>query len=74
VKELLRTNEPVLLSWMQALLRAERIETVVLDGHASAAQGGTYAIPRRLMVEDPDYHLARRLIEEAGEGDRLRPE
>ncbi len=73
MKELLRTNELVLLSWIQALLRAERIEPVVFDGHASVAQGSTYAIPRRVMVDDADYARARRLLEDVGEGSRLRP-
>ena len=72
MKELVRTNEPVLLSWLQALLRSEGIEPVVLDTHASAVQGGTYAIPRRLMVEDESYDRARRIVTEAGEGGRLR--
>lgn len=74
VKELLRSNELVLISWVQALLTAEGIEPVVLDSHASVLQGSTYAIPRRVMVGDGDNRRARQIITDAGEGGRLRPE
>ncbi len=71
MKELLRTNELVFLSWAEAILRAEGIESFVLDGHTSVAEGSTYAIRRRLMVIDDDYHRARRLMIDAGEERRL---
>ena len=71
MKELLRTNDLVLLSWLEALLRGEGIEPLVLDSHASVLQGSTYAIPRRLMVDDVDLQRARQLVIDAGEGGRL---
>jgi hypothetical protein len=71
VKELLRTNERVFLSWAQALLAAEEIEAFVMDGHMSVLEGSANAIPVRLMVADADYDRARRLFEDAGEGDRI---
>ncbi len=71
MKELLRTNELVFLSWAEAILRAEGIEPFVLDGHTSVLEGSTYAIRRRLMVVDEDYDRARRLMIDAGEERRL---
>ena len=71
MKELLRTNELVFLSWAEAMLRAENIEAVVLDAHTSVVEGSTYAIRRRMMVADADYDRARRLMIEAGEERRL---
>ncbi len=71
MKELLRTNELVFLSWAEAMLRAEGIESFVLDGHTSVLEGSTYAIRRRMMVVDEDYDRARRLMIEAGEERRL---
>ena len=71
MKELLRTNELVFLSWTEAMLRAEGIEPFVLDGHTSVLEGSTYAIRRRMMVVDEDYDRARRLMIEAGEERRL---
>ena len=73
MKELLRTNELVVLSWLQAVLRGEGIEPVVLDTHSSVMQGSTYAIARRLMVADAVYARARGIVANAGEGDRLIP-
>ncbi len=64
--ELFRSNNPVLLSWSQALLRDAEIEAVVLDGHMSVLEGSIGALPRRLMVAEADAERARRILEEAG--------
>jgi hypothetical protein len=66
VKELLRSNDPVLLSWVDALLAAADIEAVTLDIHTSVLEGSISAIPRRLMVDDDDFATARRLLSDAG--------
>ena len=65
MRELVRTNDPVTLSWLQALLSEGGIAVVVLDIHTSILEGSIGAIPRRLMVADEDYERARRLIAEA---------
>jgi hypothetical protein len=49
MRELLRTNDLVHLSWARAMLAAEGIETVVLDDYFSGVEGSIGAIPRRLM-------------------------
>jgi hypothetical protein len=67
MKELLRTNDPVRLSFVEALLSAAGIESVVLDQHTSIIEGSIGAIQRRIMVEDRDHGRARRLLSEAGE-------
>ena len=67
MKELLRTGDPVRLSWVTALLAGENIETLVLDSYMSFAEGSISAIPRRLMVADEDFEAARHLLAEAGE-------
>ncbi len=64
--ELLRTNDPVMLSWLIALLRDSGIEAVVLDTHMSIFEGSIGAIPRRLMVMGGDLIRARKLLDEAG--------
>lgn len=69
MKELLRSNDPVVLSWVEALLSEARIGTVLLDTHTSILEGSISAIPRRLMVGDDDYATARRLL--AGADHRL---
>ncbi len=65
MKELLRTTDPVLLSWLTALLADARIEAIVLDTHTSIIEGSIGAIPRRLMVIDEDFEAARRILIEA---------
>ncbi len=67
MKEILRTGDPVRLSWLSALLAGENIEAVILDTHMSFAEGSISAIPRRLMVADEDYEAAMRLLAAAGE-------
>ena len=71
MRELLRSNEIVFLSWADALLKSEDIEIYALDGHMSVLEGSAGAIQRRVMVADEDYERAKRLLEEAGEGDRV---
>jgi len=67
MKELLRTNDFVKLSWLEALLSDAKIETVVLDLHTSIIEGSIGILPRRMMVSDDDYARARRVLREAGE-------
>lgn len=70
MKELLRTNDIVKLSWLRALLADSGVEALVLDQNTSILEGSAGAIPRRLMVCDEDYSLAADLLAEAGELDR----
>jgi hypothetical protein len=65
MRELFRTNDPVRLSWAEALLAAAGIEAVVLDTHTSIIEGSIGAIPRRLMVIDEDHARAARLLRDA---------
>jgi hypothetical protein len=68
MKELLRTNNIVRLSWLQALLADAGIGSIVLDQHTSLVEGSIGAIPRRLMVAERDHPRARSLISEADAG------
>ena len=71
MRELLRSNEMVFLSWLDALLKSEDIESFILDGHMSVLEGSAGAILRRVMVADEDYDRAKRVLQDAGEGDRV---
>lgn len=64
MKELLRTNDPVGLSWFSAVLKDSGIESEIFDTHASLMDGSVMAIPRRLMVGDDDFSRAQRILEE----------
>jgi hypothetical protein len=61
------SNNPVRLSFLTVLLADAGIETVLLDAHASIAEGSAGAIPRRLMVAEDDFTRAQRILREAGE-------
>jgi hypothetical protein len=63
MKEVLRTNDVVFLSWVDALLADAGIDAVILDTHTSILEGSIGALPRRLMVLDEDLDAARRLID-----------
>lgn len=67
MKELFRTNDPVLISWAEALLRGEGVATFVLDANMSVLEGSANAIQRRLMVADEDFPAAQRLVRAARE-------
>lgn len=67
MRELLRSNDLVKISWLRALLSDSGIPTVVLDGHTSVLEGSAGAIPRRLCVTDDDFTQACRVLQEAGE-------
>jgi Putative prokaryotic signal transducing protein len=67
MKELLRTNDPVRLSFLQCLLKDASIDSLVVDHHTSLVEGSIGAIPRRLMVANQDYRRARSVLDTAGE-------
>ncbi|HUE18413.1 MAG TPA: DUF2007 domain-containing protein [Stellaceae bacterium] len=67
MKELLRTNDAVRLSWIEALLASAGIGVALMDLHTSIIEGSIGAIPRRLMVAERDWARARNLLIEAGE-------
>lgn len=65
MKELLRTNNFVYLSYAQAILQDAGIESLVFDSHMSVMEGSLGVLPRRLMVADFDLARARKLLDEA---------
>lgn len=64
MRELLRTNDPVLISFIETLLREAGIGALVLDGNMSVMEGSIGILARRIMVEDDGYDRARRLLSE----------
>ena len=62
MKAVLKTTDPVAISWLVAELAAHGVEAVVLDSHASIVEGSLGILPRRVMVADENYDEARRLL------------
>ena len=60
MREVLRTNDPVELSFALHVLREAGIEPLVLDEHMSVMEGSIGVLPRRVMVEDRQYDSALR--------------
>jgi Putative prokaryotic signal transducing protein len=74
MRELVRTNDIVLISAIEALLRGANIEYVVLDQNMSVLEGSLGMLPRRILVQDAQTARARQLLQEAGLGHELRPD
>lgn len=68
MKELIRTNDPVLLSFVSALLEGADIAFIVLDTNMSVMEGSIGILPRRVLVEELCMDQARSLLTEAGIG------
>ena len=65
MRALLKTNDPVVLSFATNVLEQAGIESVVFDSHASIMDGSMIMVPRRLMVLDEDFPKADRLLRQA---------
>lgn len=64
--ELIRSEDPVLISWLEMRLRELGITIHVLDAYtASAYAGALGAVQRRVMVDEADLIRAQRLLAEA---------
>ncbi len=71
MRELLRTNDPTVIAFSTALLRAEDIDCFVLDVHMSVLEGSIGLLPRRVMVVERDLFRARAILRDNGIGDAL---
>jgi hypothetical protein len=72
LRELLRTNDMVLVSAVTALLDGANIHHLLLDNNMSIVEGSLGVIPRRILVHEDDDRAARRLLTDAGLGHELR--
>ncbi len=72
MREIVRTNDPVLISAIAALLQGAAIPHFVFDQDMSVLEGSIGMLPRRVMVGDDDVVAARQLLADAGLGHELR--
>jgi hypothetical protein len=72
MRELVRTNDPVLITAIEALLNGARIKHMVVDRNMSVLEGSIGIFPRRILVDEEEFDAARRLLEEAGLAAELR--
>jgi Putative prokaryotic signal transducing protein len=74
MREIVRTNDAVLVSAISALLDGANIQYLVLDQNMSVLEGSLGVLPRRILVADGHELRARQLLEDAGLGHELRPD
>lgn len=71
--ELVRTNDPVVISTVEGLLSSADIPYQVTDRNMSVLEGSNSAIEARILVPDLDEAEARELLTEAELGQWLAP-
>lgn len=71
MREIVRTNDPVLLSFIEALLAEAGIGYHVADRNMSIVEGSIGVFPRRILVSDEDVAAARQTLRDAGLGAEL---
>lgn len=74
MRELIRTNDAVVLSFAQSLMKDAGIHSIIADQAMSILEGSLGLLPRRFLVEDDRGDEARRILTEAGLADELREE
>jgi len=72
VIEIMRTNNPVSLSYAESLLKDRKIHCMIADQGMSILEGSIGILQRRLLVEDDRADEARTALIEAGLGDELK--
>ena len=69
--ELVRTNDAVLISFIEALMRDAGIAYFVADQNMSVLDGSVGILPRRIMVDEDEIATARKILADAGIGNEI---
>ena len=73
MKDLIRTNNPALISYVEALLKQLDITYFIADQAISSAEGSIGMFPKRILVAPEHFEKARELLIDAGLERELRP-
>ena len=71
MKELIRTNDAVVISFVESLMKDAGIGCLVADRNMSVLDGSIGVLPRRIMVLEEDMESARRILVDAGIANEL---
>ena len=74
MREILRTNDAVIVSVVGVLLEGAKIQHLVLDQNMSVLEGSLGILPRRVLVAETQLLRARQLLRDAGLGHELHPD
>jgi len=69
MKELFRSNDAVLLSYVDALLKEAGIDHVIADGNMAVMEGTLGILPRRMLVAGDQWEEAAAILRDAELGD-----
>lgn len=72
MQELIRTNDAVVISFVESLLKDAGIGCLVADQNMSVLDGSIGVLPRRIMVLEDDMDAARRILVDAGIANEIR--
>ena len=70
--ELVRTNDPVVISFIESLMRDAGIGCMVADRNMSVLDGSMGILPRRILIERDRLEEARRILTDAGIAHEMR--
>ncbi|MDR7031575.1 DUF2007 domain-containing protein [Mesorhizobium sp. BE184] len=70
--ELIRTNDAVIISFVESLMRDAGIGFLTADQNMSVLDGSIGILPRRILVESDRADEARRIVSDAGIAHELR--
>lgn len=70
--EIMRTNDAVVISFVESLLKDAGIEFFVADRNMSVMEGSLGILPRRVLVDPDEAAKAREILTEAGFADEMR--
>ncbi len=68
MRVIVRANDPVLISFVEALFREAGIAVHIADTHMSITEGSIGVFPRRVLVLEEDWPRAAQILEEADLG------
>lgn len=72
MREIIRTNDAVLLSFAQSLMNDAGIHCMVADQSMSVLEGSLGLLPRRFLIEEDREQEARQIFVDAGLAEELR--
>ena len=65
MKTIIKSNDIVYISWVKNILNTHNIKFYVLDEEMSITEGNITAIPVRILVDENDFIVSKKLITEA---------
>ena len=59
---LVKSNDPVYISWIRSILSSHNINFYIMDEEMSVMEGNITAIPVRILVDADQISIARKVL------------